>query len=185
MPEVTLLDEVTHDLLDEERIALRLAVNRFCQRTRHLAARDRLQHPLHLGRAQAAQLHAAKAGLPAQVGQRRRQRMGAVHLDVAVGPDHQQPRSLQVPGQMREQVEAALVGPVQVLQHQHQRLHGAGVAQEAADRLQQAPAVLLRLAGRAWLDRQPLANLADDAGQVTGRTAQLRPQRFGWPCLDI
>jgi hypothetical protein len=80
---------------------------------------------------------------------------------------------------MQQQVERSSVRPVQVFQHDQQRLHGACRSQETGDRLKQPPAVLFGLTGRAWLNRQPLAHLADDPGKVRGRGPKFRPQ-----CLD-
>ncbi len=55
-----------------------------------------------------------------------------------------------------------------------QRLHGRGVAQEGRDGLQQAPAVVLRVAGRPQLDAlHAVAHLRDDARHVGGAGAEV------------
>ena len=77
--------------------------------------RDVGEHALHLVRGQAAQRDALEGGPSSEFGQRPRKRMRTVHLHVAVGADHEQVGRGDVPGEVREQVECALVGVVEVL----------------------------------------------------------------------
>ncbi len=185
MAQMPFFHQVAHDLLHEQGVTLRLAVDGLGQRARHLGAGDRHQHPLHLRRAQTPQQHTAKLGPTPELGQRRRQGVAAVDLDVAVGADDQQPRTGEIAGEVLQQVERALVGPVQVLQHQQQGLHGGGVAQEARDRLQQPPAVLFGVARGTRLDGQPLADFTHDASKVGSGGAEVGPESLRLAGQDV
>ena len=104
--------------------------------------------------------------------------MGAIDLDVPVGPHDQQPGPLEVARQVDEQVEGAPIGPVQVLEYEEQRLDPAGVAQEPGHGLEQPPALLFRIARGPGLHLHPLPDLGDDAGDVGRPTAQLLAERL-------
>lgn len=147
------------ELDGEERIAAGLVVHQFDQR-RHLGgvgvqrvghqpaevvARQRRQHDI--GHRQAAL---------ADIGQRQHQRVGAVHLVVAERADQQQMPHVRVAQQMLQQLQAAGVDPLQVVQEQHQGLVGPREHhQEAAEHRQEAHQ---RLVGRQFGQSRLLAD---------------------------
>ena len=71
--------------------------------------------------------------------------MVAAQLDVAVGADHEQRAVAQLAGEELEQQQRGLVGPVQVVEDEHQRPRGGGAGEEARDRVEEAEARLLVL----------------------------------------
>ena len=99
--------------------------------------------------------------------------MTAVYLHVAVGANYEQARTLQVAGDVLQQVECAAVGPVQVLEHDNQGLHAGGVAQEGCNSLQEPPAVIVRVSSWTQLDAHAIAYLRHDAGNVGGTGPQV------------
>ena len=120
--------------------------------------------------------------------------MATVHLDVAIGGHDQEPDALEVARQVEQQLEGPPLGPVQILQHDDQGLDGAGVAQEAGHRLEEAPTVLLRiergLGGehgvlRGEVGPEPLADLGDDTRHLVGAGAQLFTERLGRAGEDV
>jgi hypothetical protein len=76
------------------------------------------------------ELDAGHVAGPMQFGQCRRQRMAAVQRDVAVGAHNQNSRALQVSYKVKQQVECAAVGVVQVLEYHQDRLLCRGAVQE-------------------------------------------------------
>ena len=172
-----LFDEVAQHLLDEERVAFGLAVDLPRRAPRRPPGRGWRHHALHLVHGEAAQGDAAEVADAPQLGERRRQRVGAVDLDVAVGADDQQPRALEVAGDVQQQVERAAVGPVQVFEDEEQRL-------DASRRC--AGSWLLPAAGASGRPpgRRParsstssaVAHLRDDAGHFGGAGAEVAPE---------
>ena len=75
----------------------------------------------HLTAAEPGDLQSHHAGQPTDLGQERAQRVAAVQLVGAVGGDHQHRGVGEGAGQEAQQVPGRLVGPVQVLDHHHQR----------------------------------------------------------------
>jgi hypothetical protein len=59
-------------------------------------------------------------------------------LVVAVGDHQQHPLPAQVPDQERQQLAGGAVGPVQILDHQHQRSLLAQAPQQPQEQLEQA-----------------------------------------------
>jgi hypothetical protein len=100
----------------------------------------------------------------------------AIHLHVAVRADKQHTRTGRVTGDVRQHVQRAAVGVVQVLQHDDQRLHVRRVAQERRHRLHQPVALLVGVARRRRLDVDALAHLRDDAGHLCRPGPQVAPQ---------
>jgi hypothetical protein len=56
--------------------------------------------------------------------------MAPVELDVPVGAHDEQPSPLEMAGQMLEQQQGGAVGPVQVVEHEHQGGRPRGINQE-------------------------------------------------------
>src|SRR5207247_4845233 len=105
-------DEVTQDLLHEEGVALGLAVDELGLGPGDALAPDRLVHPVDLIDGEAAEEDAGQVARAAELGESSREGVGAVDLNVAVGADDEQPRALEVPGDVLEEVEGAAVGSV-------------------------------------------------------------------------
>ena len=113
------LSKVAHDLLDEERVALRLRVQRASERPRGGLSRA---GPHQLGRlslAEAADVELRDETLAAQVGER-------VHNALPgrlgpVGHQGQQPRRLRRTGQMAQQQQRRAARPMQVVEDQQDR----------------------------------------------------------------
>ena len=86
--------------------------------------------------------------------------MRSQHLVLAVRGQDEEPGVLQLPREIREQQRRALVGPVQVVEHDDQRIALRRAAQERGDAVEEpqpgllgvAPRRLGIRAGRRWLD---------------------------------
>ena len=81
------LHQVAEHFLDEKRVALGLTVNGLGQRPTHILSADRVQHAVDFVRGQPTQKHAGELPHTPELGERRRERVGAIHLDIAVGAD--------------------------------------------------------------------------------------------------
>ena len=117
----------------------------------------------HLGSAETADLQPGHPGQSSHLGQERPQRMASVQLVGAVGGDHQHRGIGQGAGQEAQQVPGRLVGPVQVLDHHHQRPGPCGRLPEPGHRLEQLQPEALRLARRGDQIREQGAQ-TDPAG---------------------
>ena len=124
-------------LLDEERGPLRGLVDRADQRRRGRPVQHHGEQLGHVGASQRPERELVElAGAPQLVAQPpdavvARQSVGAVD------GEHQHRQLGDRLGQRREQLEGRLVGPVQVVEHEHDRLFAREVRQRAADRLHQ------------------------------------------------
>src|SRR5581483_6382232 len=96
-----------------------------------------------------------------------------IDLHVAVRDEDEQPRAGEIAGEVEEVVEGAAIGPVEVLQDEEHGLHLGRVAQKSRHRLEEAPAVIFRVAGWPKLHWDPVADLRDDSGDLRGSTAQV------------
>jgi len=72
----------------------------------------------HVVVVQPGQLDAADATLPAQRGQGVGERVGARQFAVAIGPEYKHPHGLIGRGEMPQQQQAPLVGPLKVIEHE-------------------------------------------------------------------
>ena len=117
--------------------------------------------------------------LAAQLGQRLRERVAGRELDIAVGADEQQARAASSRA-TNSSSSSDGVRPVQVVEHEHQRLVRAGVLRKVVERVEQPEAGLLGSSsgGGAGQVRQALAHLGDDLGDVGRARAQLGAQRL-------
>ena len=107
--------------MDEQRVALRLAVHEFGKWLRNRLLAGLRQQSLDLVGRQSAQVHAATLLARCSSVSAADKRMGAIDLHVAVGADDQQPCAVQVASQVEQQVERAAVGVVQVFEYHQQR----------------------------------------------------------------
>ena len=90
---------------------------------------------------------------------------------VSEGNDQQQPRGSRGPGQVAKQKQRGAVGPVGVLEHQHDRSPGADVHQQIGDGMVQPQSLGVLVGG----DRR--GQTADALGQAGNQPGQLAPAR--------
>jgi hypothetical protein len=149
-------------LLGEERVALRAAVDLADEPVVRSRPDDAGQQVGDLGTVEAAHLEPLRPAAAVQLGQERAQGMAAVQLVGAVGQHHEQP-GLEVADEEGEQVQGRAVGPVQVLHHQHGRGPVGQALQQGEQRLEQLrlPPGAAGQAGRALL----LPELGQQPGQ--------------------
>jgi hypothetical protein len=134
-------------LLGEERVALRPGEHVLHQIGGRRCPQDADQLRPRLGLVEPRQLQALDRAAAVQLGQIRPQPLLA-WLVVAVGHHQQHPLPAQVADQEGQQVAGGAVGPVQVLDHQHQRGLLAQAPQQPEQQLEQAGlSGLLGLAG--------------------------------------
>ena len=124
------VDEVAQDLGDEERVALGLAVDRVGEELGRFLAADRLDEVLDARRASDRAARSVRRA--ARVATRRscRRAGAAVEIDVSIGADDRDPLVAEVAREVLEHEQRRLVGPVQVVEHDHDRVLARGVAEE-------------------------------------------------------
>ena len=90
-----------------------------------------------IGGGEAAEAQPLAGAVPAEVGERGGERMGAGELGVAVGADDEQPRGLGAAQDVAEQRQRRLAGPVQVVEHEQDRRLLRPGAQQLGDGVEQ------------------------------------------------
>ena len=170
-------------LADEERVAAGLFVDR---------SREVVGRPLDAGgeldvlgdpfRVEAPERHPPRPLDPGEVPERVGERVMAPELDIPVGADQEQVRPREPAGDEAQQEQRGLVGPMQVVEHDHQRPGARGADEEVAERVEEPEARLLGLhVGRLADVAEPVGDLGDDLGYVGGPAAELpaQPDRVG------
>ena len=135
-------------LLGEQRVALAARVQALEQLGVGRAAEDVGEQVAELLARQPRELDPARARVALELGEQRAQRVAAVQLVGAVGGDHQHPLGPQAAREEDEEGARRAVGPVDVLQHERERLLAAELVEQREQRLEQ-----LRLAVRAAAGR--------------------------------
>ena len=125
--EATLIGQMPVELLDVKRQTFGLAVDHLHERGGRRLPAARLQHRLHVVDGESVQAHAVRLLTTSQRLQRSGEGVGGVDLVVAVGARDEQPQVFKARGQMLQEGKGRLVGPVQILQGQRQRLQSAAV----------------------------------------------------------
>ncbi|GAB3942000.1 hypothetical protein GCM10027614_28280 [Micromonospora vulcania] len=117
---------------------------------------------------QPAQLDPLHAPGPVQLGEERTQWVPALQLVGAVGADQQQPARPCGPDQEPDEVAGGPVGPVQILDHQHQRLNVGEPLEQLGDQVEQVSARGLgeRRGGGDGQRRRHPAQLRQQAGEL-------------------
>jgi hypothetical protein len=137
--------EQPHDLAHEQRVALRLGV----QRRNELRRRDRPRraHDVvgDVALAQPSERDAPRTGLPRDGGDQLGQRGAGDRVDVPVGTDDQRVHRAQLARHEPQQQQRRRIGRVQVVQDEHERPALGGPAQELGGRVEHAEARSLRL----------------------------------------
>ncbi len=159
---------MARELLDEERVAARLGVDRGDGAGRRVAA-DQLRD---LALVHAVQAHARQLAPALELGEQLRQRVPRLQLGVAERADDQDRPELLLLGDVAGEQQRGPVGPVEVVDdHQHRPVRREP-AHDGHDGAEQLAALRLRVAG----GRQPgepgqaLVDLGQQPGQL-GRAA--------------
>ena len=135
-------------LLGEERVALRTGEQLLDQRVVRRRLENRRQLLGELAAAERRQLQRLDRRQPLDLAQELPQRMAAVKLVAAVGGDQQQPLPADVAHQEREKPARGGIGPMQILNHQHDRRFEPGAREQVHQRLEQ-PRLRQRIHGLA------------------------------------
>ena len=128
--------------LDEERVAFRLLEDDARQRRRRRLVAHPAQHRLDAGQGQTLQRDSRREPLPHQGFERPDERTRDVELDIAVRADDEQRRRRDGLGEVLQQEQRRLVGPVQILEDDDAWRHAAGAVNELAVGVEQEPALL-------------------------------------------
>ena len=137
-------------------------------------------------RPEAAQRDPAAALDPGQLAEHPGERVVAAELDVAVGAEDQQAARGELAGDELEQQQRGLVGPVQVVEHEHHRAgRGRPPSEEARDRVEEPEARLLAVGALGGLDVEPLGDLGDELGDLGGAGAELPGERDRVGVADV
>jgi hypothetical protein len=125
------------DLLDQERVALRAVVHDVHELGLGGGGQNGLQLRGDLVASEARQLYVLHGAHALPAGQQRAQRVGAVELVGAVRDDEQYADAAERAYEQGDQVERGRVGPVEVLDDEHERPLGGEAAEDAEHELQQ------------------------------------------------
>ena len=140
-----------HDLLDEERVALRLAVERGDELRRPRLGAERRDELGDLAGREAVERHLGEHAVAPQRRDQLRQRVAVVDLGVAVGAEEHRAPRLRRPHQVAHQLQRRAVGPLQVVEHEQQRGAGGDLGQQRGQGVEQP----LALDPGLGLDRGP------------------------------
>ena len=166
------LDKVQIDLLYEKRVALSLAVDQPHQLLRRGLPGQRLQHRANTFVGQPAQAYPLYQVSAFKLADDPRQRMVYIDLDVPVGAEHQHRH----PGQQWRQIlgeqHGGLIGPVQILKDQEQRLALRCAAHELAETV---PHIAARQLGRQLHGGGMSGNTRLSAGAIRAISAATSP----------
>ena len=183
--------QVAHDLLDEERVALGLAVQGVDERRLGLRHAERRHELGDLRLGQTAELDVAEQPFAAHVADQLVQRVAGLELGVAIGAEQQRAARLRRADEVPEQLQRRAVGPVQVVEDEHERRAVADLAEQCGHRVEEAQAagvsVVAVRAGLVVLAARR-AELAEQDREVGGADADALAQRLerraGRPAAD-
>jgi hypothetical protein len=110
---------------------------------------------------------------PDELFERARQRPVHVEFDVAIRADEEDRQFADTLGEMLNEVQARFVGPVEVLEDEHEGLHASGSGHEFRYRIEEVPPFLLgrQLDRRRQVGEQP-SQLGHDPRDLRPRFAQ-------------
>ena len=169
------LDQVAHHLLDEERVALGLRVDRLHQRRGRRVAGVRLDQRSDAAPVEALERHPLVQAVAPQVGQELDQRVPGGDVHVPVGPQDEQRGLVLRAHNVPQELERRSIGPVEVVEDEQHRGPVTGFGQQRGDRLEH------QVAARLGIVRRRLDVVAAAAGTTRGsaRRAPPRPGRAG------
>ena len=154
------------DLLDEERVSLRLHVQRPAERRGGPDAGTQLDELGRLGLAETRDLDLRDEPLASQLGQRRRE-PGGMRLGRPVGAEHEHATVAGRPRDVPEQQQGRPIGPLEVVEHEQHRSGRGDLRQQTGDGLEQPVALGLRLGvDRRRQLRCAAAQLRDEPDQL-------------------
>ena len=169
-------------LLGEQRVALAARVQALDELAVGRAAEDVLEQVGELVARQARQLDPARARVALELGEQRAQRVAAVQLVGAVGRDHEHALGPQAAGEEDEEGARRAVGPVDVLEHERERLLAAEQVEQRQQRLEQARLAARRLVGAQLARRRGCAAAAELRQQRGELRAHARRAARRAPC---
>ena len=156
-------------LLGEERVAARPAMDRVEERRAQVVTGDRPQLVGDLHRVERQQRDPLHAADSLQLGEERQQGMPPVELVRAVAEHQGHPRVPQVPDQEAEEVARRAVRPVKILDDEDDRRRGGEPLERAEDQLEQAALGRLDAEAALRVDRRP--------SEIGDEPRELRPVR--------
>ena len=182
------LDEAAQHLADEEGVALGLGPDgpgELFGALVEVVAGGGLEHGGHAVGVEALDGDALHAGLAAEIGEQRRQRVGPVEVGVAVGANHQQPHGPGRADQVAQQEEGRPLGPVQVVEDEDEP-RGRGRGREpGGDGVEETEALGLGVGlERRFQVGEPICELGHEPHQVAGMATQQVVQRVGICIVD-
>ena len=170
--------QVAHDLLDEERVALGLAVQRPQERRLHVVHPERGHQLGHLGLREPGERDAGQRALAPDAGGELEQRVVGLELGVTVGAEQQHAPRMRRPYELAQQLEGRPVGPVQVVEHEHERGVRARLAEQRGDRLEEPHPAAVGVTARVLIRRRPELREEDpQLGRVRPEPLAQRLQR--------
>ena len=161
------LREVAQHLDDEERVAFGSLVDDPAQLRRRVVARENADELRHGRRVEGLERVTEHPALAPELGQHLCQRMLDVELGLPVGAEHQETGLARIASQVLQQQQGRLVGPMQVVEHEHHGPVLRGLAQQRAHGLEQPRARALRVAG------QRLREVGDQLRELGHEPSQL------------
>ena len=173
------LDEVAHELLDEQRVTARAAADRCGELARRRLLEPFARQERHVVLRQPGQVDALEPPLAVQIAEQGVQAMG---ISLAQRAGDQQRRPAHGPDHVREHLHSGRIRPVQILEHEQHGPAARGVADRRRHRLEQPVAGVLRPPHRGLRLRPELRQQAGElgdhpVGQRGGRG--VRAQRLG------
>jgi hypothetical protein len=141
--------EQAYHFREEERVAFCLFVDRLRETDCRRMAGGDLEIPVDVFAGETVEDDPRRDGMPRELGQRARERMVTSELDIAVRRDHDDASDGHLRRQVAEKQQRRLVGPVQIVEHEQQRLALGRVLEERGDRIEETEPGLLRLE-RGW-----------------------------------
>ena len=177
------LGEVAQHLTDEERVALGLGVQRRGEipaALGELVTGDVRHEAGDLVLVEALEVEAVDAGLAPEVAEHVRERMAAVEVGVAVRAEEEHAHRRRRPEQVTEQDERRLVGPVQVVEHEHHGRRGRDLGEQVGDRVEQPEALGLGVGHhRLGEAGDATREVGDDAHELAAERADLGAHLIG------
>ncbi len=167
-----------HDLADEQRVAVRVRVQRGSERGRCAGSRRQAEVLGQIALAEAAEREHARERLTRDLGEHLDERLRRQRVDVTARADDQHPRRGKLADDEPEQQERGRVRRVQIVEHEHDRPLRRGGAKELGDRVEQPEARRLGIERRRRAELgEPLAQLRQDLRDVRSARPQMRAQR--------
>ena len=153
-------------LLGEQRVALAARVEALEQLGVGRPAEDVVEQVGELVARQPRQLDPAGAGVALELGEQGAQRVATVQLVGAVGRNHEHALGPQAAAEEDEEGAGGAVGPVDVLEHERERLLAAEMVEQRQERLEQARLAERRLVRAQRLGPGAVAKLGEEGGEL-------------------